>query len=316
MAKGNFKRISKELEKEIIKFYLSGKSLKDCATEFKLSKSGVVLVLKRNNITFINSKSYIAEETKNLIIKMHENGKSVNYISANLGYSNDKVSKILGGKKKLIYRKLYYCNDNYFETIDTKDKAYFLGLIVADGNNYNSYLKIALKYHDLHILETFKKYINYTGYIKNTPEKIIYDKFLRKSQNFISIRSNKLCEDLSKLGVAPNKTHKTYFPEIPEEFWSHFIRGVFDGDGCLSNYKEKNYIKYNFSIVGNKKLINRIQDILVEKCKLNKTKLITQKNSVSVCYCGNKQLLKIKEYLYKDCNDLFLIRKKEKFDKL
>ena len=59
-------------------------------------------------------------------------------------------------------RKKVY-NENYFEKIDSEDKAYFLGLIYSDGcivNNQDEYrYKITLKLHtkDKHILEDFIK---------------------------------------------------------------------------------------------------------------------------------------------------------------
>ena len=50
-------------------------------------------------------------------------------------------------------------NDNYFENIDTEEKAYFLGLIYSDGNvrerNGKYYLNIELKREDKYILEKF-----------------------------------------------------------------------------------------------------------------------------------------------------------------
>jgi hypothetical protein len=60
-------------------------------------------------------------------------------------------------------RKKY--NENYFEKIDSEDKAYFLGLICADGcilNNKKTYrYQVALKLHikDIEILKTFIKCI-------------------------------------------------------------------------------------------------------------------------------------------------------------
>ena len=54
---------------------------------------------------------------------------------------------------KKIYRK-HIINEKYFDSIDSEDKAYFLGLLFADGcvakNGYN--ICLTLKNNDKHIL--------------------------------------------------------------------------------------------------------------------------------------------------------------------
>lgn len=212
----------------------------------------------------------------------------------------------------------YTLNHNYFENINSRDKAYFLGLLVADGSvNNKNLVSTFLQEKDKHILETFKNYLNYTGVIK-------YNKNRTKtSQAQYSLRfiSKKICEDLSKYGVVKNKTFITYFPDIPEEFYSNFIRGVFDGDGCI--YISQNLRNSLFSITGNKMLLTKIQDVLKEFCLLNNNnkvyeiKSIKGTNSIhTIHFGGRKQIKRIYDYLYKDSGDLFLKRKKEKFEKL
>jgi len=60
-------------------------------------------------------------------------------------------------------------DENYFATIDTEDKAYFLGLLASDGcviNNTTTHrFQVTLKLHtkDSHILEDFIKVIKSCG---------------------------------------------------------------------------------------------------------------------------------------------------------
>ncbi len=70
---------------------------------------------------------------------------------------------------------MYDLNENYFENIDTEQKAYFLGFIFADGNiqlrqgNTNKYrLRIGLrnKYSEIALLNTFKNELMYEGDIR------------------------------------------------------------------------------------------------------------------------------------------------------
>lgn len=219
--------------------------------------------------------------------------------------------------RKTEYRSFNF-NRKYFKTIDSKDKAYFLGFLLADGYNSNKSIIMSLQEEDKYILEIFKKYIEYTGDISLIPAR----KEGYKNQYLIRLNSVELCKDIASLGCIRAKSHLTYFPSISEEFYHHFIRGLFDGDGCIyTNYRdEQGNPKLRFSIIGNKDLIEIVQKILIEACNLSVNKLYYKnkdKNNICiVSFGGNNQVKRIKEWLYKDCEDLFLTRKREKFNKI
>lgn len=125
-------------------------------------------------------------------------------------------------------RKKY--NENYFETIDTEDKAYFLGLIYSDGcliNNQKEYrYKLTLKLHikDKDILEKFIKYVD--------GEMDLWFHGQREMCE-ISLSGKKIVSDLQNKGAYPNKTFNIKYPELDENLERHFLRGYFDGDGCI-----------------------------------------------------------------------------------
>lgn len=49
------------------------------------------------------------------------------------------------------------------------------------------------------------------------------------------IGSKKVFHDLLKLGLTPRKSLTIKFPnDIPNKYFGHFIRGYFDGDGCVT----------------------------------------------------------------------------------
>lgn len=204
-------------------------------------------------------------------------------------------------------KKKHTVNNDYFEDIDTPDKAYFLGLMVADGNNSGRSLHIGLQCTDGYILNLFKNKIQFSG-------NIIFHQTKRKNNkltHLLCIYSNKISSDLLKYGVTPNKTYKTYFPDIPEHLWSHFIRGVFDGDGSIwvsGRYKF-------FSLAGTFELLSAIQSILMIKCHIpkNKISLLNNKKTYQFSNSHRDDVSKIHDYLYKDCDDLYLIRKRDKF---
>lgn len=55
----------------------------------------------------------------------------------------------------------------------------------------------------------------------------------------VDITSEKMFNDLCTLGCVPNKSLILKFPKIQEQFVPHFIRGYFDGDGCVYSSKKK-----------------------------------------------------------------------------
>lgn len=215
-------------------------------------------------------------------------------------------------------RRKYSVNHDFFETIDSEAKAYFLGIIISDGCVSNNQLIIGLQEEDKYILEKFIELIDYTGKIYTIEDN---RKESYKNKCVVTITSDKIVDDLGKLGIVPAKSDKTYFPNISKEFYSHFIRGVFDGDGCITTYKPKNKVSPNlfFSITGNITLIVKIQEILMENCDINRTKLnylnLYKESFRTLSYGGNIQAKRIFNYLY-DNSTLYLTRKHNKFTKI
>lgn len=127
----------------------------------------------------------------------------------------------------------YYLNQDYFNKIDNQNKAYFLGLMYADGHISNrKYLCINLQEEDRCVLEEFKNCLEYTGPLQLLKAKIKG----RKNQYKLCIYSPKLCESIIKLGCEPRKSLILKFPtkdQVPDKLLKHFVRGYFDGDGCI-----------------------------------------------------------------------------------
>lgn len=130
-------------------------------------------------------------------------------------------------------RKNFY-DESFFETIDTEEKAYTLGLIVADGSISKclGVVSLALKQTDKQILEDIAKAINYNAELKLLPRKT---KGLGNGDDRIRLRLNsvKMVKDLIKLGVTPAKTFTARLPVVSPKLEPHLIRGIWDGDGHI-----------------------------------------------------------------------------------
>lgn len=308
-----YNRFPIEKEKLILEKYSLLESKRAVAKDLGISKTTVKNVLERYNIQANTTSEILLKRynTEELIVKRIEkvNTKS-KLLKENAKLRAEKALKVELKKKERKENLESRFDLNYFQSIDSRDKAYFLGLLIADGYINESRVSISLQSEDKGILETFRKYTQ----CKKSLHFYKSNNCKHKDQYCLSLNSTKLITQLKPFGMFPNKTHYAYFPNIEEKYWSHFIRGVFDGDGCvhLDNYKN-----ISFNICGNIELISKIQDILMKECVLSKTKFATNKkvasNIVQIKYKGAKQVHRIFEYLYKDKEDLFLDRKFLKF---
>lgn len=169
-------------------------------------------------------------------LKAHYQDKSYREIGEYLGRKEQAIrSKLhyLGLKKNV-----HYCNYNYFETIDSEDKAYWLGFIYADGNinKAKSTLRINLQGRDHAHLSKLNKCIQGNFQVRVFDERH-GDKTYPMCQ--ILIYSTKIALDLIQNGVVPNKTNKITFPDLDGNLIRHFVRGYFDGDGSICERKHK-----------------------------------------------------------------------------
>jgi len=214
------------------------------------------------------------------------------------------------------FNRKYSLNECYFENIDSEDKAYFLGLLYADGslNPNNSTIRIMLQERDIDILKKFQSCIN-----SNRPMRyIITPKSHQQNCYSVDTSSGKMMIDLQKQGCFINKTYILKFPtegQVPNNLIHHFIRGYFDGDGCINLHTKSS----TFSIIGTLDFLIELQKIIIRECGLNFTKIPPKhKTNNIICYLrysGNVSNFKIREFLYKDAT-IYLQRKKDKFDKI
>lgn len=177
----------------------------------------------------------------------------------------------LGYGDRILKRKTKDINKNYFNEIDSPEKAYWLGFILADGyltNNGGFGIELAQK--DIGHLEKFKTAIEYKGDIK------IYNKnstFGEQTNCRIFIKNNQIAHDLVKLGITLDKSNTGVFPKIPEDFFPHMIRGYFDGNGSATIYKFKTKDGYglgNISFCGTREILQDIENFSGVKWRWSK----------------------------------------------
>lgn len=253
---------------------------------------------------------------KEQLKKDYEELSSCNKIALKYGVNPKTVYALMNhyglkrNDKSQNARKHKY-DENFFETIDTEEKAYWLGFIMADGCVYNGSdanslrLQINLKGSDKDHLEKFQKSIksNYKIQLKDVNGSPV---------SLLKVNSTKMCKDLMKLNVVQRKSIICEYPKINKKFDRHFIRGYFDGDGCLSIYNRGERICYSFSIVGGEKMLKTIQEKIPYTVRFYKS----NKHNVDTIETGAKEdVVKILDWLYKNAT-IYLGRKYSKYKEL
>lgn len=267
----------------------------------------------------------ITEEEKENIINDYRNNISLRELEKKYHHNRNNISKWLekiGEKvtKGNHYRK-YFHDEDFFETIDTEEKAYWLGFMFADGyivDNENNYgqdrfgLSVAEDSSD--VIEKFKKSLKATNPIRydDSPSRRRTGK---QKLHKLVLCSQKTVNDLIDKGCVKQKTLILEPPKhVPSELIRHFLRGFFDGDGALirSYRPEWDYVTFSVSYTTTKPVAEWIQSTL------NKGSVRKEPRREHTWYWqigGNKQVLEFYHYLYDDAT-IWMDRKYNKFQEL
>lgn len=260
------------------------------------------------------------EELKHIIQLYTQDHLSMAAIGKQYNVSKTVIKRVLIENDCQIARDnhKYFANYDIFHTIDTPEKAYWLGFIAADGCVYQrpadkkggGFVRIALSSHDKGHLEKFKKFMNSnvniqdfistTGFSNNTPESVIV------------FNSNQMVNDLIDKGIVPKKSLILKPPKIDEEFYLPYLLGLFDGDGTISHLANGNY---SIGFIGTKENMEWIKQILNWDTKLERRR-DDNKNTYYIRCGGTKKPYEIIKKLYDSCPTVHLDRKYELFKEL
>jgi intein/homing endonuclease len=270
------------------------------------------------------------EILQNLVIEEKKNYKEICKI-LNIKSNSSLYTLIKLYNIERIDKHRQLCNnDKFFDDVDSEIKAYLLGFLIADGcviiepkkrngkvYSYSKRISILNSVDDLQIIKLFQQYICPKNTIKYNNCQLGV-KTLRKQQCNIRWTSSYMVDKLISYGIKPKKTYDTDFKFDfsilkTEELKLHFLRGFFDGDGCISITRNK-YVRIGF--VGTSYIfMNQIIDFYK---KYNLLFKITTRKSKNMLYYeitltgGKLSINKFKELMYQNSN-FYLDRKLNKF---
>ena len=269
----------------------------------------------------------LTEKRMRPLCKEYENGATVKEICKREGIKEATFRWWLRKLKCNIRgRRVQTLDEKYFSSIDTQDKAYILGFLMADGcvcktgptAKRPNRLFINISHKDRKILEYIKKELKCSYEIVDyMPSEATYGNNMMSK---LAINSTPLCNDLAKYGIVARKTGIEKLPDLPSNMLPHFIRGFFDGDGtayyCHKKYKDTTYRRLNIGFCSNYEMLSSIEDIFKSIGVKKYPKICAEKrttgefkNLYDISYGAKQDVKLIQHYMYDNAN-FFLKRKK------
>lgn len=202
-----------------------------------------------------------------------------------------------------------HTDGSFFDEINTEQKAYVLGFIVADGCiSKNGTLMFANQEEDVDVIEKIRDALQCDAPIRRK------EFSCRKPQVMFSIHCIQYQEALSAMGIDNRKTYtiemSTIIPFVPDYLERHFLRGMFDGDGGLGLYKYPYLKKHTVALTYTGRL--NVCEYVRDKFGLS-TKLVNEKSEFySVRSTCREDIMRIGHYLYDDAT-IYMDRKINKF---
>ena len=263
-------------------------------------------------------RKVITEELKQEIIKYYlSQPMTMKQVEDKYELSHPTITKILKDVPKYTKAKLNNPNmkEHFFQEINEEAKAYFLGLLISDGNVFKdntgrqASISITLDLKDEYMLEKFKEVLQ-----ANTS--VGHDS---RGCGQIAVRSNIMAEDLAKYGVIPRKSYNTYLPLLSKEMMPHLIRGIFDGDGSImakpnpSNDGHNRFL-HSISFCGTHQLMEDISNYILENLGIKTAVYDYKDRNLSELKIQNiNNIAKFGYWIYRN-STIFLNRKKDIFN--
>lgn len=313
---------------EVIEWHkdnLSGMTLKEVGVKYNRDHTSIKNWFEKYNISYIRFKS----DNPSLIMPaymdyMNNLDKPLNKVAKeyNLDVASLKRGMKYFGlpqKEEKNYWSSFHPNHNFFSCIDSEIKAYILGLFASDGHVEDiSKGRYALKFSwhekDRYLIDLVNEHLGNSKYnVRKIPG---------SNQLAFGLKSKQMALDLLSLGFTNRKTYEGNFPNIPEHLIPHYIRGYFDGDGCIMTGPLKAGGSYaTFGISGYSQealeiMFNYIPHSKLVYKRFSSSQILNKGNEgTGWSYTiGHRDSIRdIHSYLYSQAN-FYLKRKKDKFD--
>jgi hypothetical protein len=331
--KSNYDRtftiITDDVKNSICNDYIKGLRWTDLQSKYKLSKTNIEKVIKRNKVYI--SKQQSVENKMSKIISLYDTGLSPEKISKQLHMGSTAVTSFLRNsgitlRNPAEYNKKYSCDETYFDNIDCFDKAQIIGMLTADGyiEKTKHTINLNLQEQDLDYLEWVNRKFN-----SNYPIVLFRKKensFVSKQGKIYNVKNHykfSICHPhlhstVQKHNIVHRKSYANLgLPStIPSDLYKAFALGIMEGDGSIGIYTDKRLNKNSkygvCSFLVQEKMAYDLAKIIEEQlgivCKLRKK----NEKLYTISFYSADNLIKLYHWFYDDAN-FVMKRKHDKF---
>lgn len=244
-------------------------------------------------------------------LKEYYDKKQYSEIATELGYTERQIR---GKINNMGLTKLRKFDKKYFHSIDTNEKAYWLGFIYADGcvicnpERRNYELSIQLNKNDDYILSKLSENIGGNHKLKYIHSRKEFNGYKYETDSCIlRVYAKQIVDDLINNGVVPDKTNQRDFPECNEYFVA-FLRGFLDGDGCIYIQSNKNLIMVNFTN-SNYEFLNYLNNQLKNQMNISGNMYKEKDKKYRLIIYRKKDVKILLDNIYSDLSYSYLSRK-------
>jgi hypothetical protein len=255
----------------ITELYLQNKTadeiIRDINDPELQKRTQIYKIANRLGISKSSQKTKIKNEKYDKIaLQRISDGESINTVAKSIGIDAQALSLRLkkyysidilpDGKKKI--------DSLFFHNINTEEKAYWLGFLMADGYiNGKNEIELTLKKQDASHITKFKKAIGSTH--KTSSKRLTIDGKEYMAAK-VSFKDRQMHADLISHGCINRKSLSIEYPDLCNlEMYRCFVRGYFDGDGTV--YWNRNYVRCEF-VTGSTHFALATRDYLKEIVKI------------------------------------------------
>lgn len=245
--------------KDLIELYNQGISCTKLAKIYNTTTYKIIKVLKENGCVIVNKQNEKPECINDFIDDYKKGGISIAQLAKKYKLSPTTIAKWIKkeGIEIINNQNRTKFNENIFDKIDTKEKAYWLGFIFADGyiSNRDNTFELSLSINDKNHLDKFNCFMQHEFNNVKT------DSFRCRW----SVVNKHLWNTLNNYGCTSNKSLTLKFPSLDifedDHLVIDFIRGYVDGDGSL--FFESKTNSSRISVLGTKDFLENINNYLL-----------------------------------------------------
>lgn len=262
---------------------------------------GVKRVKKFDRERFL--QEFKDDETLKFLIQEGKRKDILDYLGV---YESKEVSKFL---EELGYKKIQDRCEIVKPVEWDEFTAYFYGFMLGDGNLSNRTGDFRVASTDFDVIEKINECLTHGTRTVHHRKQGSF-----KEQAYLSTTDKTWYNFLSKMGLCPNKSHKQLFLLYPHaEYFPHFVRGLFDSDGCVSFHRNGKYLTFQAQLLGTTNYITEISELIPIS---GRRSVRSSCPTLSELRFSNKENFRLfYEYMYRDAS-IYMDRKFSKYTEI